>query len=255
MPDDVDNSNLISIKAPQFNESAVSGWFSIIEAQFHIRNITQSATKFFNTLAALPPHVVANIPTELLEKTDYDELKSNLVGSFEQTKPELFEKLSQQTKMTGRPSLYLRDLQSLAVRAGIGECGELIRHKFLAALPNTISPALAAQKTLSLTQLGSLADELMPMHNTFCNMTQKSDAYSKHNERKNYTMSRNIKTSSIPIGLRPFSESQRPKICRSHLYFADAARNCKPWCRYPNKKNCKVEPSSRSSSPRRSTEN
>ena len=49
--------------------------------------------------------------------------------------------------MTGRPSLYLRDLQSLASKAGIGECAELIRLKFLAALPNSISPVLVAQKT------------------------------------------------------------------------------------------------------------
>ena len=249
-------ANLITIKPPQFNEAAVSGWFSILEAQFHIKSITQTTTKYFNALAALPPHVVANIPADILESQNYDQLKGNLVGSFEQTKPELFEKLSQQTKMTGRPSLYLRDLQSLASKAGIGECADLIRHKFLAALPNSISPVLAAQKTLNLTQLGSLADELMPMLNSFCNLTQyQGNSYEKFNKSPQATGSGRSQISSIPIGLKPFSDNQRPKICRAHIYFADAAKTCKPWCRYPNKRNCRLEPSSRSSSPNRSSEN
>lgn len=246
--------NLISIKQPQFNEAAVSGWFYIIEAQFHIKNITLTATKYFNTLAALPPHVVANIPREVLESQDYDSLKSNLVGSFEQTKPEIFERLSQQTKMTGQPSLYLRVLQSLAAKAGIGDCEQLIRHKFLAALPNTISPAVAAQQTWTLTQLGTLADELMPMHNNICNLTQRPEATpQKQQVSSNFNPKKSF--SSIPVGLEPFSENQRPKICRSHIYFADLARTCKPWCKYPNKKNCRVEPSSRPASPQRSSEN
>lgn len=253
--DNPNTANLIAIKTPQFSEAAVSGWFSILEAQFFIKSITVAKTKYFNTLAALPPHVVVNIPSDILENQDYDALKQNLISSFEQTKPELFEKLAQQTKMTGRPSLYLRDLQSLAAKAGIGECGELIRHKFLAALPNTISPAIAAQKTLSLTQIGSLADELMPMHNNFCNLTQKqsSTSYKTENDSNKYAKS---SPASIPIGLKPFNSNQRPKICRAHIYFADYAKTCKPWCKYPNKnKNCKLEPSSRPASPQRSAEN
>ena len=34
----------INIKTPEFMEMAVNGWFSILEAQFHLRNITASTT-------------------------------------------------------------------------------------------------------------------------------------------------------------------------------------------------------------------
>lgn len=213
-----------------------------------------TTTKFYNALSALPPSLVTNIPCEVIEHENYEELKNNVIQSYEQTKPEIFEKLAQKTTMTGRPSLYLQELQSLARRAGIGECKDLIRHKFLSSLPHTISPAVAAQTTLTLTQLGSLADELMPMHNSFCNLTQKQPSNrttpDTSKERQHYNTA-----SVIPIGLRPFSSDQRPKVCRAHIYFADRARTCKPWCKFPNKNNCRMQPSSRSSSPAPSSEN
>ena len=48
----------INIKTPEFMETAVNGWFSILEAQFHLRNITASTTKFYT---------VAKIPITILE--------------------------------------------------------------------------------------------------------------------------------------------------------------------------------------------
>lgn len=48
---------------------------------------------------------------------------------------------------------------------------------------------------------------------------------------------------------RPYSEGQRPKVCRSHLYYAANARTCKPWCKWPGAKPQQIDPSSRPASP------
>jgi hypothetical protein len=48
---------------------------------------------------------------------------------------------------------------------------------------------------------------------------------------------------------KPFTDGQLPKICRYHLYFADRARVCKPWCRWPGAKPHTEELSSRSQTP------
>ena len=160
--------------------------------------------------------------------------------------------------MAGRPSVYLQELQSLAMKAGIGDCQDLIRHKFLTALPHTIGPAIAAQNSMTLTQLGSLADELMPMHNSFCNLAQaqtKTSTPEPRQDQRTYTRSSSSSSSSLPVGFRPFAPDQKPNICRAHIYFAEKARFCKPWCKFPNKSNCKIDPSSRSSSPVRPAEN
>lgn len=248
--DDENPTNTITIKPPTFCESSAQGWFAVLEAQFKLKGISKTQTQFYNALSALPPQLVTNIPHDIISKEHYDELKTHVINSYEQTKPEIFEKLAQTTTMTGRPSLYLQELQSLARRAGISECQDLIRHKFLSSLPHTISPAVAAQTSLSLTQLGSLADELMPMHNKFCNLTlnnKNTDRNTSHTKQNNKNTVDSPNT--IPTGLRPFSTDQKPKICRTHIYFAEKAHHCKPWCKFPSKTNCKMEPSSRPSTP------
>ena len=53
----------------------------------------------------------------------------------------------------------------------------------------------------------------------------------------------------IPTGIKPFFPEQKAKICRAHLYFAEQARTCKPWCRWPKKQNTKILPSSRPPTP------
>ena len=141
--------------------------------------------------------------------------------------------------MTGRPSVYLREIQKVASQVGASD--DLVRHKFVTALPTTISPILATQKSLTLAQLGSMADELMPLHNQINVVNHKerkpSFSYSEGVSSKEYFSDAN----AIPIGLRPYHSKQRPTICRAHLYYNEQARTCKPWCKYPNKSNCRIQ--------------
>lgn len=235
----------VSVKPPSFMETAVPAWFKILEAQFHLSKITSCKTKFYHALAALPPEVVARVPAATVENEDYATLKDEVVSSYEQTKPEMFERLISTTTMTGRPSAFLQDISSTARKLGVSE--DLVRHKFIQALPSSISPVVATQKTLSLQQLGKLADELMPFAQSQCFMVKPDDPSSSAGRSSSSTKSAN--SSSIPAGIRPYSSDQRPLVCRSHIYFADKARTCKPWCKWPNKKNTSMLPSSRSSSP------
>ena len=246
----------LSIKIPAFMETAATGWFSIIEAQFHLSKITVEETKYYHVLASLPPTIVANLSPTILENKTYTVLKNAVIASFESTKPELFDKLISKTTMSGRPSVYLQELNATANKIGVGE--DLIRHKFIQATPSTISPVLAAQKSLTLQQLGTLADELMPYFgsNNVLNIKSQNDRHQRTNynepsQQENPHLNRPTNQAHCPVGLRPYSESQRPKVCRAHLYFAEKARTCKPWCRWPDKKNCNMQPSSRPSSPAR----
>ena len=144
------------------------------------------------------------------------------------------------TTITGRPSTYLQEMLSIAKRIGIGE--EIVIHKFLQALPATISPVIASQKELSPTQLGKLADELMPLLNNI-NTTAFT---AQHRTQKTEKSKENI---ILPTGIKPFFPEQKAKICRAHLFFAEQARTCKSWCRWPKKQNTKILPSSRPPTP------
>lgn len=232
----------ISIKSPDFTEASPALFFKLLEAQFHLRGIKLSKTRFFHALSSLPSHVLENIPLADLENENYEDLKKQIIHSYEKTKPELFEKLMSNQVMTGRPSAYLRQLQQLAAKVGVND--DLVRHKFLQNLPPSIAPVVAASPSSTLAHLGNVADESMSLYNS---ILSKND--SKYSNVQN--INRNVNTKTTNLSVAPFHPDQRPKICRYHIFYAERARKCKPWCRYPNKKDCTMEPSSRAASPAR----
>ena len=256
--DSGDDANIahLSIKPPQFTSNYSSGWFEIVEAQFALANIKSSTTKFFHALSAMPPDLVYKLSPSVLTNKDYGELKTAVTTLFESSKAEIFERLTQHTPLVGKPSLFLRELLTQAKKVGVGE--DLIRHRFLNSMPQTVRPVLVAQQSLSLEQLGTLADDLIPLMG---GVHAIQDAHANDQASRSVSdraKQRNIDYRDIPTGLKPFHAEQKPKVCRAHLYFAEKARNCKPWCKFPitgakPKMLPSSRPSSRTSSPSRSS--
>ena len=146
--------------------------------------------------------------------------------------------------MTGRPSVYLQELLTIANKCGVGD--DLVRHCFINALPNTISPVIASQNSRPLLEVGTLADELIPL--------LKKDAFQVSHSDNSQTSKPLQSNNSRPIGLTPFHPSQRPVVCRGHLFYGQKSRSCKPWCTWPNKQRCTIS-RSRSASPARNSTN
>ena len=221
-------SQFVNIKPPDFMEASVNGWFTILEAQFHLRKVSVPVTKFYSVISALPAEIVTKLPPTVLQNKNYEELKTTVLNMYEKTKPELLDKLMKATTITGRPSIYLNEMIAIGNQIEVGD--DVIKHKFLQALPSTIAPVIASQKELRLDQLGKLADELMPLlaqKTTPINLAQASPANSPQQQQQF--------SSKIPPGVKPYSATQKPKVCRAHIYYANYARNCKPWCKWPNK--------------------
>ena len=221
-----ETTHQVNIKAPEFMETAVNGWFTILEAQFHLRNVMASKTKFYAVVSSLPTEEVGKLPNATLASQNYEELKRTLIEAPERTKSGLLEKLMSTTTISWRPSAYLHEMLSVAKRIGISD--DIVRHIFLLALPSTISPVIASQKDLNHTQLGRLADELMLLlNNDKAFVVQRP--LSKNNSQTNYK-GKHSQATSVPLSFRPYRSNQRTKICRAHFYFANEARTCKPWC-------------------------
>ena len=259
-----------SVKAPAFMDTAVEGWFAIMDAQFHLARVTSTQSKFYHVLAALPPDTVSRLAPDVLSKTTFEDLKQAVVSLYAQSKPELFERLISKTQMTGRPSTFLHELRDTASKVGVGE--DLVRHKMIKSLPPSVGAVLAAQRDLTLTQLGQLADELVPLMQTSCLVAHShsdrrptrrspspSDRWqpnygSRYRSRQNSPHPEH--RDDAPVGLHPFHDGQRPRVCRAHIFFGVDAKTCRSWCQWPDKINAKIRPSSRPSSPRPShTEN
>ena len=156
---------------------------------------------------------------------------------FEKTKPELFEKLISKSIMTGRPSEFLVELRDVASKVGVGD--ELVRHKFIQSLPPAMSTVLAAQRDLTLSQMGKMADELVPL-------VQKSTVVAAHPVQSSRSPSRPPTRAASPaargrrpdrsgqgMDLEPFFEGQQSKVCRAHIFYGPNARSCRNWCMWP----------------------
>ena len=114
--------NAVLVRPPEFSEAAAAVWFRVLETQFKIARITTSGTKFIQATSALPMSVLENIPANVIESENYDELKESVISFHESTKPELFEQLISSKAMTGRPSVYLREIQKVASQVGASSC-------------------------------------------------------------------------------------------------------------------------------------
>lgn len=127
-----------------------------------------------------------------------------------------------------------------------------------------ISAALAAQRDLTLEQLGSLADELAPLVRSqpcfgvtpgprvsggrFSGLLPGDRGHRRVDPHGQSDMNVLLR------GLQPFRSGQKPQVCRAHLYYSQAARTCRSWCQWPHKPSGlqvlpPSRPSSRSSSP------
>lgn len=242
----------VTIKAPEFIDTNPSAYFTILESQFMLKRITATDTKFYNVISSLPPEVVGRLSPEVLSSANYETLKETVVSLYEKTKPEILNKLMKNHSISGRPSLYLNEMLNLAGRIQLGD--QVVRHQFIQALPPTISPIIASQKNLSLKQLGELADDLLPFLSQQVNTVSARQQYRPppQNHLSHGRPSRRDQESAgdaIPYGVRPYSRSQRPLVCRAHIYFGTKAKYCKKWCQWPQKQGCTMMPNSRSSSP------
>lgn len=251
-------TSAVAIKPPHFMAANPEAWFIILEAQFHLANVTVLSTQFYHALAALPPEVVGQLPTSTLTSPDYTALKAEVIALTEASKPEILDRFLRDRPLSGKPSHYLAEMSQLAAKAGLGD--ELVRHKFQQALPPTIGPIIASQKTTPLPDLGKLADELCSLTNNLVINRVPSDSSQQHSHtgRKEYHQHRSGLEHCPNSDLRPFSADQRPKICRAHIFFADRAKTCRTWCRWPNKSFCRVTSSNRTtprSSPNSSRDN
>lgn len=245
----------VSIKTPEFMPESVDAWFMILESQFHLRGVTSEVTRFYHALSALPANVIGQISSDILEERSFESLKNSIKHLHQRSKAELFNQLMASAVMSGKPSAYAVELLGIARKVGGSE--ELVRHKFIQALPVSIRPVLMTQSDLSLTRLAQLADELVPMAVAPCFAVTSKDPESSFSFERNVPLPPRHRcgaasSAGIPIGLRPYNPSQRPRVCRAHIYFGMSARTCKPWCRWPKKRqDLQMQPSSRSSSPAR----
>ena len=125
----------------------------------------------------------------------------------------------------------------------------------------SVKTALSNHLELPVEQFAKLADTIYsysntivatPTPNVFAASAQQMPTrllYTQLSTKSSQPINNSKSNRSIENTHRPFTAGQRPKICRYHLYFAEKAKSCKPWCQWPGQKPKNIEPTSRTNSP------
>lgn len=155
----------VSVKLPEFWPKTPATWFTQVEAQFQLGNVTADATKYFHVVAKLDQHTAIKV-SDLLENPPEDEkyeaLKKRLTESFSQTPLERAEALLNIDSLCDKkPSELADEMLSIAGTAINTEC-PLFTALFLRTLPLSVRQHLTADKeTLKdLRKTAKRADQL-----------------------------------------------------------------------------------------------
>lgn len=236
----------VTIKSPPFYRQNTKTWFAQLEAQFMLARITSNATKYYHALAALPEDAATLI--DIGDDHNYESLKEQVLQAFEKSKNLKLEEALNSLDLGGlKPSLALIQLKRRFVDAGITPNEDILKHRLLATLPYHIQTTLAAHRHLSLNDFVGIADTVMEVSGNGNHVMQIYDKKSARNTSSSQHKDGN--NSGFHLGLRPFHSKQLPQICRSHIFYGEKAKSCKPWCRWPGVKPKHMDPSSRSPSP------
>lgn len=232
----------VSVKMPQFATSNVSLFFKRVEAQFHIANVKNVRTKYFHVISVLPDAIGDIIQTQPMHSDPYELLKTELLNMCEKSKQaKMDDAFSTLDVSDEKPSILIRRVTKIFTDAGIAPTDEIVIHKSLQALPNSLRNLLLVHTSEPVDRFQRLADTVWAAHQTYkvTAVTTKNTNYAGSSPNAMARSSSPIcpsTTSSTLPDLRPFRAGQRPRICRAHIYYGKDAKTCRPYCEFPSEK-------------------
>ena len=198
----------VSLKLPTFLAARPDVWFQQTEAQFNLRNITDSTTQYFYLLKSLAAAVAERMAgdvslTPAVGKYEY--LKSKLMGVYGLTDDQKADRLLDLPGLGDwTPSQLCAYIQGLAV-----DRNSLFRRIFLRQLTEDVRVQLAALGEDNLPELARKADIIMAAKHA-----QPVINASNHLPRKH----------------SPARRSPKDTICWYHAKFGNKAKACRPPC-------------------------
>lgn len=200
----------VSLKLPTFLASRPDVWFQQTEAQFALRNITDSTTRYYYLLTALDPVVAERMAGDvaLVPREDkYTYLKGKLMEVYGLTDDQKADRLLDLAGLGDwKPSQLCAHIQSLTV-----DRNSLLRRIFLRQLPEDVRVQVAALDEENLPALARKADVIMAA--------------------KRAPSSINAST-PLPRKKVPSRSSEKPDLCWYHAKFGHKAKTCRPPCTY-----------------------
>ena len=137
-------SHSVAVQLPTFNRTAPTAWFSLEDANFHLRGITQSDAKYWYVVSKLDPDRLMKLSVFLTRKRGadpYSEIRALLCRTYE---PKMERKLDALLAVNDiwdeRPSEYALELRRLLGEATLDN---ILKCLFVRSLPKHIANAIS----------------------------------------------------------------------------------------------------------------
>ena len=233
-----DSISVVSVKLPPFWADQSDIWFAQAEAQFALRNITSSLTKYYHVTTTLPQEIATSVldilrspPTE----NPYETLKKRLVQTFNATD---YQRAEQLTSLPGlgdrKPSQLMNSMLSLL--PDNYTTGFLFDFLFLQRMPVEIRGHLVTRKFETPRDMAAKADEYWSIrqkmsHITSVNQTlvQPNENFEPINEVLAIRNSSTARQNTRPNRSVPNTDNT---VCWYHRKWGTTAQSCRSPCSF-----------------------
>ena len=220
----------VAVQLPTFNRIAPTSWFHLEDANFHLRGITASDTKFWYVVSELDQETLSKLSSFLAKprgKDPYSEIRDVLCRTFE---PKLEQKLDALLSSSDlgdeRPSEYALELRRLLSNASTED---ILKRIFTRSLPKYLRDAISANADESFDGLAEAADRAWALNSAERTVAAVAPAFSQtHRARGGAQQGRGTRHRGKQSGRQETSRSV--VLCPFHLKWGDAARRCLPSC-------------------------
>ena len=215
-----------TVQLPAFDKVEPETWFTVADANFALRKVTDSTTKYYYVLSKLDAASLRKLSAFLKvprSADPYQDLRRKLCRTYE---PSLEQKLDTllATKEMGdeRPIEFALELQRLAANA-TGE--DYLKRIFVRSLPPSIATAISKTRSSTFDELAEAADDAW--------MTAAANAA----EAASVSAISGSQATGPRRGGRGGHQRGRTTgqiktlaLCHYHLKFGETAKKCSPGC-------------------------
>ena len=241
--------NAVATRLPDFSATEPLTWFRRAETRFRLRGVKQQTTRADYVLEALPEAVIRSIGPWLDQQPDeipYDDLKKHLLKEFSPTTSERARRLllmPSQPMGDRKPSQLWDEICTLSRLPDVDD--KSLQHKevdlkkeiWLQSLPSCVRVLLHNTDEKSMTDLSTLADEILMSQNAAHRSTVSTATEQQQQHPEVYTddvmpvwrVGKHTERSQF----RAIIESDG--LCSYHKKFGSSARRCVHGCKWTSK--------------------
>ena len=222
-----------TVQLPTFDKAEPCAWFRITDANFGIRKVTDSHTKYYYVLSKLDSVTLRKLSTFLdcpLGANPYRDIRQTLCSTFE---PPLEAKIDAFLATTDagdeRPAEFALELRRLLARASLDD---VLKRVFLRSMKPAIVTAITGSLAGDFDTVAAAADRAWTASSASTSAAPAAavSAVSSAPPLRGAGRGNRGNRGGRSRGNRPSGQVESVPLCHFHRKFGDAARKCASGC-------------------------